>query len=166
MSLVSNPYTSTISYKIDPNSLVKSTLSLPTYDSFPTGCTYGPLTYQVSYSGIFPSWITQNPTSTSKIVLGTTDVSNVGTYTFTVTASDPISGLKNNSVTFTLVITIKNATSITNVTMIANQTYLIGSSILSLNLPTYTWYSTQSLTSFTYFLVGTPSFVAIAGSPP
>jgi hypothetical protein len=154
-----------ISYKIDPNSLVQMTLSLPTYDSNPTGCVYGPLTYQLSYSSTFPSWITQNPTTTSKIVLGTTDISKVGTYIFSLTATDPVNGLINNSVTFSVLVTIKDATSITNATIPANQTYLIGSTTLSVNLPTYTWYPTQSLTSFTYAVVGSPSFVTIAGSP-
>jgi hypothetical protein len=64
-----------------------------------------------------------------------------------------------------MIIQIMNATSITNATMPANQTYLIGSATLSVDLPTYTWYPTQSLTSFTYALVGEPSFVTIAGSP-
>jgi len=162
LSLVANPIASTISYKIDPNSLVSTTLTLPTYDSFPTGCSYGPLTYSLSYSGTFPTWITQAPTT--NIVLGTTDTSKVGTYLFTLTASDSVSGLTNNSVTFTVIITIKNATSITTSTP-TNQTYLIGSATLSVNLPTYTWYPTQSLTSFTFVLVGAPSFVTIAGSP-
>ena len=142
LSLVTSPIASTISYKIDPNSLVQTTLTLPTYNSFPTGCVYGPLTYQLSYSGTFPSWITQNPTTASNIVLGTTDVSKVGTYLFTLTATDPVSGLTNNSVTFTVVVSIKNATSITNATTPVNQTYLIGSAALSMNLPTYTWYPT------------------------
>jgi hypothetical protein len=75
-------------------------------------------------------------------VIGTTDVSKVGTYLFTLTATDPVSSLTNNSVTFTVVFTIKNATAITNATTPANQTYLIGSATLSVNLPTYTWYPT------------------------
>ena len=142
LSLVTNSIASTINYQIDPNSLVQTTLNLPTYDSFPTGCVYGPLTYQISYSSTFPTWITQNPTTVSKIVIGTTDVTKVGTYLFTLTATDPVSSLTNNSVTFTVVVTIKNATAITNATTPANQTYLIGSATLSVNLPTYTWYPT------------------------
>lgn len=60
---------------------------------------------------------------------------------------------------------VKNATSITVATIPSNQTYLIGSTTLSVNLPTYTWYPTQSSTSFSYVLIGAPSFVTIAGSP-
>ena len=34
-----------------------------------------------------------------------------------------------------------------------------------MNLPTYTWYPTQSSTIFTYVLTSAPTFVTIAGSP-
>ena len=37
--------------------------------------------------------------------------------------------------------------------------------MLQVNLPTYTWYPTQSITSFTYSKIAGPSFVTIAGSP-
>lgn len=157
--MVTNPIASTIIYKIDPNFLVQTTLTLPTYNSFPVGCAYGPL----SYSGAFPTWINQNPTGTN-IVLATMDISKVGTYFFTLTATDPLNGLSNNSVTFTVVVSIKNATAITVATQPANQTYLIGSATLSVNLPTYTWFPTQSLTSFAYTLVSPPTFVIIIGS--
>ena len=143
---------------------MQTTLTLPTYNSFPVGCAYGPLSYSLAYSGAFPNWINQNPTTGSNIVLGTMDISKVGTYLFTLTATDPVSGLVNNSVTFTVIVSIKNVTSITVATQPANQTYLIGSATLSVNLPTYTWFPTQSLTSFAYTLVGPPTFVTIVGS--
>jgi hypothetical protein len=97
--------------------------------------------------------------------MGTTDVSKVGTFVFNLTATDPASGLTNNSVTFTVVVILKNATSITNTTTPVNQTYLIGSPTLILNLPTYTWDPIKSLASFTSVLVDAPSFVSIADSP-
>lgn len=162
--MVTNPIASTIIYKIDPNFLVQTTLTLPTYNSFPVGCAYGPLSYSLSYSGALTTWINQNPTTGTNIVLATMDISKVGTYFFTLTATDPLNGLSNNSVTFTVVVSIKNATAITVATQPANQTYLIGSATLSVNLPTYTWFPTQSLTSFAYTLVSPPTFVIIIGS--
>lgn len=89
------------------------TLTLPTYNSFPVGCAYGPLSYSLSYSGTFPSWINQNPTAGTNIIFGTTDITKVGTYLFILTATDPVSGLTNNNISFTIVVSIKNATAIT-----------------------------------------------------
>ena len=136
--MVTNLIAATIDYKIDPNLLVQTTLTLPTYNSLPLGCSYAPLSYSLSYSGTFPNWINQNPTVGTNIVLGTIDITKVGTYLFTLTATDPVSGLTNNSVTFTVIVSIKNATAITVATQPANQTYLVGSATLSVNLPTYT----------------------------
>ena len=113
ITIVTNPNASTINYKIDPNLLVQTTLTLPTYNSFPVGCAYGPLSYSLSYSGTFPSWINQNPTAGTNIIFGTTDITKVGTYLFILTATDPVSGLTNNNISFTIVVSIRNATAIT-----------------------------------------------------
>ena len=111
-------------------------------------------------------WITQTPTTSSNIVIATKDSTTVGSYLFTLTATDPISGFSNNSVTFTVIMKVKNATSITVATKPANQTYLVGSAALLVSLPTYSWYPTQSTSSFSYSLVGAPSFVTLTGTLP
>jgi hypothetical protein len=58
-----------------------------------------------------------------------------------------------------------NATSITMSTTPGNQTYAINQATLLVDLPTYTWFPTQSSTTFTYAITSGPSFVTIAGSP-
>ena len=58
-----------------------------------------------------------------------------------------------------------NATSITISTTPGNQTYAINQATLLVDLPTYTWFPTQSSTAFTYAITSGPSFVTIAGSP-
>lgn len=113
ITIVTNLNASTINYRIDPNLLVRTKLTLPTYNSFPVGCAYGPLSYSLSYSGTFPSWINQNPTAGTNIIFGTMDITKVGTYLFILTATDPVSGLTNNSISFTIVVSIKNVTAIT-----------------------------------------------------
>ena len=110
-------------------------------------------------------WITQTPTTSTNIIIATKDSTTVGNYLFTLTATDPVSGFSNNSVTFNVIIKVKNATSITVVTTPTNQTYLVGSAALLVSLPTYSWYPSQSIISFSYSLVGAPSFVTLTGTP-
>ena len=45
ISLVTNLISSTVTYLIDPNTLVTTTLTLPTYSPSPSSCAYGPLSY-------------------------------------------------------------------------------------------------------------------------
>ena len=147
--MVTNPILTSYTYIIDPNSLQQTTVTLPTYDSTPTGCAVGPFTYQLSYSGTFPAWITENPTTGTNIVFGTTDTSQVGLYTFTLTATDPVTSLVNSDVVFTVDVSIMNITSITNVTTPPDTTYLIDSGMMPITLPTYTWFPVESPTIFT-----------------
>lgn len=46
-----------------------------------------------------------------------------------------------------------------------DQTYLIGSSPLSVGLPTYAWTPPQATTNFIYDLVNPPNFITITDSP-
>ena len=83
-------------------------------------------------------WITQTPTTSTNIVLATNDSTTVGSYLFTLTATDPVSGFSDNSMAFNVIIKVKNATSITVATSPTNQIYLVGSAALLVNFPTYT----------------------------
>ena len=57
------------------------------------------------------------------------------------------------------------ASSITLATTPADQVYTVGAAMLPVALPTYTWFPTQSHTSFTYAITAGPAFVTLAGSP-
>ena len=57
------------------------------------------------------------------------------------------------------------AISITVDTMPSDQTYLIGSSPLFIDLPTYTWNRPQATTNFDYALINAPSFITLTNSP-
>lgn len=58
-----------------------------------------------------------------------------------------------------------NATSISLSTAPANQIYAVNQATLFVDLPTYTWYPTQSTTFFTVAKTAGPSFVTIGGNP-
>ena len=137
---------------------------MPTFTNSPTYCVTS-LNYQLSLTGTFPTWINQNPTTSSKIVIGTTDISTVGTYLFNFNANDANSGITNGSITFTVIMKVMNVSTITIATKPSNQTYLIGSTALLVNLPTYTGYPSKSLVSYTFAVVGAPSFVTLTGTP-
>ena len=123
LSLLLNPIASITTYYINPNSLTPTTLTLPQYGPNPSGCSIGALTYQLSSSGTFPLWITQNPTISTNIVIGSKDSTTVGNYAFIITAADPLSGLSNSSVTFTIIMKVIDASSITVSTTPSNQSY-------------------------------------------
>lgn len=74
---------------------------MPTYDSFPAGCSVGPFSYGITLSsaGNFPIWITENPIDSIK--MATSENINIGTYTFKLIVTDFTSGLSNDDVTFT-----------------------------------------------------------------
>ena len=163
--MAANPILPSYTYYVDPNTLQQTTLTLPTYDSVPTGCAVGPFIYQLLYSGPFPTWMTDFPTLGTGIVFGTTDINQVGSYTFTLIVVDNITGLSNNEVVFTVDVQIMKATSITVATTPPDTTYLIGSGMTPISLPTYTWFPVESQTTFTKVLVGAPAFVTIGGAP-
>jgi hypothetical protein len=62
-------------------------------------------------SGACVAWLTCNPTTDFEI--GTTDYTLAGTYNFRIDLTDSSSDVTNSSVTFTVIIKIKNATAIT-----------------------------------------------------
>ena len=57
------------------------------------------------------------------------------------------------------------ASSITLATTPGDQVYSVGAVMLPVALPTYTWFPTQSHTSFSFTITAGPSFVTLAGSP-
>jgi len=88
-----------------------------------------------------------------------------GTYTFRIDVTDTQSDVTHSLVTFQIVIKIMNATSITVVTTPGSQIYTVSAPMLAINLPTYSWFPTQSHTVFTYSIVSGPGFVTLGGSP-
>ena len=143
ISIVSNSIPATSIYTLNPNSLVTSTLTTPTFGCTPSGCPFAPV-YSVinSGTGTCPTWITCAPTLVSNIVVGTTDWTLEGTYNFKIDFVDTESGLMNNSILFTIIIQIMNATSISMTTTPLSQVYTVNAATLEVSLPTYTWYPT------------------------
>lgn len=88
-----------------------------------------------------------------------------GTYNFRIDLSDTKSDVTNNSVTFQVKIQIMDATSISMLTTPADQVYTINQATLLVDPPTYSWFPTQSATSFSYTIVSGPAFVTVGGSP-
>jgi hypothetical protein len=66
----------------------------------------------------------------SSISIGTTDWSLAGTYNFKINFSDVTSGLTDTSVTFTIIVKIMDAASITIATTPGNQVYRIFDTML------------------------------------
>jgi hypothetical protein len=59
-----------------------------------------------------------------------------------------------------------DATAITPVTVLQNQSYLVGTAAIYINAPTYSWVPVDAYATFTYAFVGSPpSFVTLT-SPP
>jgi hypothetical protein len=164
INILSNPIPATITYILNPNTLNTMTQALPTYGPSPSTCAYG-FSYSVINiaTGACAPWLSCAPTS--NISIATTDWTLAGTYNFRINVSDSASDMTNQAVTFSVVIKIMNATSITKSTSLANQTYQINQAMMYVSLPTYTWYPTQSATVFSYSISAGPSFVTIAGSP-
>jgi hypothetical protein len=61
--------------------------------------------------GACVAWLTCNPTA--NIIIATTDWSLAGTYNFRIDVKDSLSDVTNSSVTFTVIVKIRNASSIT-----------------------------------------------------
>lgn len=51
-----------------------------------------------------------------------------------------MSALTNTAVTFTVIVKVMNATSITMATTPGSQVYFVGATMLQINPATYTWY--------------------------
>jgi hypothetical protein len=118
-------------------------MTTPTFGCTPSGCPFAPVYSVVNTgTGTCPTWITCAPTLASNIVIGTTDWTLEGTYNFRIDFIDNESGLTNNSILFTIVIQIMNATSITMATTPTDQVYTVNNAALLVNLPTYTWFPT------------------------
>jgi hypothetical protein len=114
MTLATNPVPASTTYSLNPNSLVTTTINVPTFTYSPAWCTVTPLyTIVDTATSACTSWITCNPTVASGMVLGTTDWTKAGTYNMRVDFRETASDLSNSSVTFTVIIKIMNATSIT-----------------------------------------------------
>ena len=68
-------------------------IPVPTFKPFPTQCTVGTFNLEVVFTdtGLFPNWITKNPTDF--IHIATQSVSLAGNYNFKVVATESITGL-------------------------------------------------------------------------
>jgi hypothetical protein len=166
VSVQTNTIPASTTYALDPNNLSTITLTSPTYAHNPSGCAYTPtLAIKNVNTGTCPTWISPcSPAMNSVITIGTTDHTLEGTYNFKIDFVDTVSTLADSTVTFTIVIRIMDATSITKVTSAGDQEYQVTASTLSVDLPTYSWFPTQSHTAFTYALTSAPSFVTIGGN--
>ena len=110
----------------------------------------------------FPVWITEAPTT--QITFGTIDANEQGTYTFNVVASDPLTGLQNSDVSFTLELTYAESLVIVTSSIIPDQIYRVGDPATTLNVPLYTHTPANAETNYVYTLIApTPSFVTLIG---
>lgn len=100
IAVLTNPIPATIIYTINTSVLMTTSLTVPTYEPTPNGCTSGTWTYSVALDPVaaFPPFITQNPTTT--IDVATTNAAQSGIYNFRITATESISGFTNADVTF------------------------------------------------------------------
>jgi hypothetical protein len=166
ISVQANTIPASTTYVLDPNNLNTIHLTSPTYAPNKADCPFTPSLSIVDVdNGGCPAWITCNPGMNSDISIGTTDHTLAGTFNFRIDFTDSISGLTKNTVTFSIIIEIMDATSITlnDGTSPGDQVYAINDSMLELDLPTYSWFPTQSATSFSFSLTSPPSFVVISG---
>ena len=84
-------------------------MSLPAYDSSPTGCAVGPFNFKlIPISAVLvPGWIIDPPIDS--VSISTTDNSQIGAYQFRLVATDSVSGLSNQDVTFRVVLSLMKA---------------------------------------------------------
>ena len=119
IAISTNPIPATVTYLLDPNNLFLQNVAVPTYQTTPSSCPFTPL-YSIKNvaSGACVSWLTCNPTTS--FTISTIDLSLVGTYNFRVDLADASSDVTNSSVTFTVIIKVKNANAITTSTKLAS----------------------------------------------
>jgi hypothetical protein len=122
LSILTNVIPASYTYLLNPNTLNTISWATPTFGPTPTNCVYGPVTYSVVdvATGTCPSWITCAPVAGSSVSIGTTSVDSVGTHNLRINLLDSVSGLNNNSVTFSIIIRVMDATSIAMATKPSN----------------------------------------------
>lgn len=157
------------SYQIVLATPNNSVTPLPIYDVNPSACASGAFSYELVYGGTFPSFINRYPTT--DVLVMTQNVVDIGTYTFQVKVTDPLSGLVNTSNSFVLTILGPNyATALAWVaaTPIPDQNYLVGSSNPMLSSPAFTVTPANADVQYSYSLgASTPGFITLnAAIPP
>jgi hypothetical protein len=156
---------SSISYQIDLNVPWTLNTTMPVYQQYPSQCAVGTLSTQLVYTGpgVLPTFITQLPPNVISVF--TTNTSNVGVYNYQLIATDSLSGLTNSGDSFPVQILMPGLATdlvLVNGTQIANQTYLVNSSMLQLSVPTYSIVPSTSNNNLTYMVAsGAPSFIKV-----
>lgn len=80
--------------------------------------------------GPLPAGFFSIPSGQTKIDFATSNTSHAGTYTVTVTATDSVSGLANNSIVYTIKLYAITDVDIVAATAMADQTYHVGATAL------------------------------------
>lgn len=97
-----DPLTVPLDYNVGTDTLVIESLAIPSYEPNPSTCQVGTFTYKLVYlnnpTGAFPNFINQFPVTS--IDVATQSTGYLGINNFQVIATDPLTGLFNDEVSF------------------------------------------------------------------
>jgi hypothetical protein len=124
----------------------------------------------ISYIGVppgtpFPTFITYNQTS---IVVQTSDSLGVNAFNFVVEATEPLTGLTNTDVSFSVV--SANALVATSITLVSSstindQTYLVGDPAIYLAVPMYIKFPSYVAVQYFYQIVPPVAYASVVVDP-